>query len=234
MANTPPPNRTTTLSTPARRRPDHPRRPPLSAPGRVLAVGRRPRPSVHSPRRTTTTNHLTSPHTVQQPTHERTPETPAPAHAGQQHARTLPTIHNHRSKPRHQQDRYAHERPTLMRVWLKAAPPSNSATTPLTCTRTASGLTAPATHPAPTRTGIYNAIRRRRTGRLQWRAHRLHYHGGRRKPEGKQSPLRRGGGEISGRAQCTSAGRIRTAASSATRRSASESAVGCFQRLLSA
>ena len=49
--------------------------------------------------------------------------------------------------------------------------------------------------------GIYNAIRRRRTGRLQRRAHRLHNYGGRWKPEHDQSPLRRGGGEISGRVQ---------------------------------
>ena len=49
--------------------------------------------------------------------------------------------------------------------------------------------------------GIYNAIRRRRTGRLQRRAHRLHNYGGRRKPQHDQSPLSRGGREISGRAQ---------------------------------
>jgi hypothetical protein len=49
--------------------------------------------------------------------------------------------------------------------------------------------------------GIYNANRHRRTGRRQRRAHRLHNYGGRRKPEHDQSPLRRGGSEISGRAQ---------------------------------
>ena len=88
----------------------------------------------------------------------------------------------------------------------------------------------PGAHPH----GIYNAIRHRRTGRLQRRAHRLHNYGGRRKPEHDQSRCVEAGAKSPAARSFTSAGRIRSAAFSATRRSASDNAVGCFQRLLSA